>query len=109
MVDRSIIFIQNIPPKATRESIWSTFLIFGEISDVRLDKPKATCLVEFEEESDAATAIDNMHLSEMFGETIYVSYATKGNLIDRRKAVWEFEAKTGEIQSGDYNIVMPAP
>lgn len=109
MIDRSTIFIQNIPPAATRDSIWNAFLIFGEIADVRLDKPKGTCLVEFDEEGDATAAIDNMHLSELFGQTIYVSYATKGNLVDRRKPIWEFEAKTGEIQSGDYSIVMPAP
>ena len=38
---------------------------------------------------DAAAALDNMHLSEIKGETIRVSYATKGNIADPRKPIWE--------------------
>ncbi|KAH0791616.1 putative peptidyl-prolyl cis-trans isomerase E [Histomonas meleagridis] len=109
MVDRRTLFVQNIHPEATRDAIWNAFLIFGEINDVRIDKPKSTCLVEFEEEGDAAAAVDNMHLSELYGQTIQVTYATKGNLVDRRKAIWEFEAQAGEVKSGNYQYLEPKP
>lgn len=81
--------MQGVPKQATRDNIWNAFVIFGDIADVNLNGDRSTCLVEFEEEGDAAAALDNMHLSELFGETIFVSYATKGNLSEKNKAVWE--------------------
>ena len=82
-------FLQGVPKQATRDNIWNAFVIFGDIADVTLTGDRSTCLVEFEEEGDAAAALDNMHLSELFGQTIFVSYATKGNLSEKNKAVWE--------------------
>lgn len=88
-MDRRTLFLQGVPKQATRDNIWNAFVIFGDIADVNLTGDRSTCLVEFEEEGDAAAALDNMHLSELFGETIFVSYATKGNLSEKNKAVWE--------------------
>ena len=88
-MDRRTLFVQGIPKQATSENVWNAFGIFGDIADVQLTADKGSCLVEFEEEADAAAAVDNMHLSELFGETIFVSYATKGNLSDKSKPVWE--------------------
>ena len=88
-MDRRTLFLQGVPKQATRDNIWNAFLIFGDIADVNLTGDRSTCLVEFEEEGDAAAALDNMHLSELFGQTIFVSYATKGNLSEKNKAVWE--------------------
>ena len=90
-------FLQGVPKQATRDNIWNAFLIFGDIADVNLTGDRSTCLVEFEEEMDAAAALDNMHLSELFGQTILVSYATKMNLLDRRKPVWEFEFDAKDV------------
>jgi peptidyl-prolyl isomerase E (cyclophilin E) len=92
MGDRRTLFLQGIPKEATRESLWDAFLIFGEIVDITLSASKDTALVEFAEEADASAALDNMHLSELYGQTIFVAYATKGNLVDRRKAVWDHDA-----------------
>lgn len=89
-----ILYVQGLPKEATRDDIWNAFIIFGDITDVNIAADKKTCLVEFAEEGDAAAALDNMHLSELFGQTIYVTYATKGNLLDRRQAVWEMEKES---------------
>lgn len=89
-----ILFVQGLPKKATRDCIINAFIIFGEILDVTLAADKNTCLVEFAEMGDASAALDNMHLSELFGQTIYVTYATKGNLLDRKQAVWEMDEKS---------------
>jgi RNA recognition motif-containing protein len=89
MADRRTLFVQGVPKEGTRESLWNAFLVFGEIVDIKLSGNKETALVEFAEESDASAALDNMHLAEHFGQTIFVSYATKQNLMDRRKAIWD--------------------
>ena len=86
-----ILYVQGLTKDATRDAIWNAFIIFGEITDVNIAADKKTCLVDFAEEGDAAAALDNMHLSELFGQTIYVTYATKGNLLDRRQPIWEME------------------
>ncbi|KAK8884382.1 hypothetical protein M9Y10_043492 [Tritrichomonas musculus] len=96
MADRRSVYVQNLPKSATRKYIWNAFIIFGEIANVTLSDNKESCLIEFEEEGDAAAALDNMNLSELFGQTIIVSYATKGNILDRRKPVWDVEFNAGE-------------
>ena len=88
MSDRSIIFIQQIPLQVDEKVLKNAFGIFGDIRNIKINKEKQTALIDFFEEGDADAAIDNMHLSELFGETIYVTYATKGNLTDRRKPIW---------------------
>lgn len=94
MADRRSLYVQNIPTDAPTdnmtEAIWNAFIIFGDINKVTLSDTKETCLVEFETEEDATAALDNMHLSELFGQPILVSYATKGNLHDKSKAIWSF-------------------
>jgi RNA recognition motif-containing protein len=87
--DRRTLFVQGLTKDASRDSLWDAFLIFGEISDIVLAPDKSTALIEFAEEGDSAAALDNTHLSEHFGHTIFVSYATKGNFADRRKPVWQ--------------------
>ncbi|OHT10551.1 hypothetical protein TRFO_20034 [Tritrichomonas foetus] len=95
--DRRTLFVQNLPASVNRTNIWDAFVIFGEIANVKLSENKDNCIVEFEEEGDANAALDNMHLSELFGQTIYVSFATKGNLVDRRKPIWDIEFDAGEV------------
>ena len=89
MADRSIIFIQELPSKTDEKVLKSAFGIFGDIRNIKINKEKRTALIEYFEEGDADAAIDNMHLSELFGETIYVTYATKGNLTDKTKPIWD--------------------
>jgi RNA recognition motif-containing protein len=89
VADRRTLFIQGIAKEASRESLWDAFFIFGEVVDITFSPDKQTALIEFTDEADASTALDNMHLSEHFGETIFVSYATKGNFADKRKPIWE--------------------
>ena len=89
MADRSIIFVQSIPGQADEKVLKNAFGIFGDIRNIKINREKQTALIDFFEEGDADAAIDNMHLSELFGETIYVSYATKGNLTDKSKPIWD--------------------
>lgn len=96
MADKRSVYVQNLPSRATRDDIWNAFIIFGDIANVKLGDNKETCLVEFEEEADALAALDNMNLSELYGQTILVTFATKSNLLDRRKPVWDTEFNAGE-------------
>lgn len=96
MSDKRSIYIQNLPSKATRDDIWNAFIIFGEITNVTLGDNKETCKVEFEEAGDALAALDNMNLSELYGQTIIVSLATKTTQLDRRKPIWDAEFNAGE-------------
>ena len=97
MADRRSVYIQNLPKCATRDDIWNAFIIFGEIANVTLGDNKENCLVEFEEEGDALAAKDNMDLSELYGQPIIVTFATKSNLLDRRKPVWDAEFNAGQV------------
>ena len=89
MSDRSILFVQSVPSQADEKFLNNAFGIFGEIRNIKIDREKETALIDFFEEGDADAALDNMHLSSIFGETIYVSYATKGNLTDKRRPIWD--------------------
>ena len=91
MAERSVIFIQEVPTQADDSTLRNAFGIFGDIREVKINREKNTALIDFCEEGDAEAAIDNMNLSELFGQPIFVSYATKGNLIDKRKPVWKDE------------------
>ena len=89
MSDRSILFIQSVPSQADEKVLNNAFCIFGDIRNIKIDREKGTALIDFTEEGDAVATLDNMHLSSIFGETIYVSYATKGNLTDKLRPIWD--------------------
>ncbi|RKP26828.1 hypothetical protein SYNPS1DRAFT_6453, partial [Syncephalis pseudoplumigaleata] len=68
--------------QVTRELLYRAFLPFGEIVDVDLpadpkqkESHRGFGFVEFVESADAQAAIDNMHLSELYGRTIKVTIA----------------------------------
>ena len=89
MADRRTLFVQNLSTKASRDDLWGAFAIFGDLVDVKISENKLTALVEFQEEGDASAEKENMDLSEIYGQTILVTYATKGNFVDKRKAIWD--------------------
>lgn len=92
MTQRKTIYVQNLKSEVTANIVHDAFVIFGDIVDIRLAENHQSCLVEFAEEMDAAAAIDNMHLSEIQGQTISASFASRTILQDRRKAIWNSSA-----------------
>lgn len=89
-----LIFIGGLDPKITEGELYSAFLPFGEIVAVHLPrnnssklntfeqvilflagKPQGFGYVEFENEQDAKSSIDNMHLTEFFGLVIRCNLA----------------------------------
>lgn len=87
----STLYVLQLPTKTTKNDVTDAFGIFGDIKSIELNSEKGTCLVEFEEAADSNAALDNMDLSEIYGETIRVVHAKAENLVNRRKAVWDGE------------------
>lgn len=59
--------------------------------------------MEFEEAEDARDAIDNMHLSELYGRVIKVALAKSSHFEAGSKAVWATEEQGTEQQEGVTN------
>ncbi|EAX72899.1 hypothetical protein TVAG_401640 [Trichomonas vaginalis G3] len=89
MTDRCIILVSNLPPQTTEQTIKDAFVIFGDLADIKMKMDRNQALIEFNYESDAEAAIDNMDGAEIYGQTIYCTFATKGNLVDKTKPVWD--------------------
>ena len=73
----------GIAEEVTLDILRAAFIPFGEVKDVQIPldaagKPRGFAFVEFEEEGDAAAAIDNMEGAELFGRTIRVNVARGG-------------------------------
>ena len=89
MTDRRFIYIQNISNKTSSIDLNNAFSIFGDVLNVNIGEFHNSAIIEFSEENDAISAIENMNLSEIYGETIFVTFATKENMIDKSKAIWK--------------------
>jgi len=98
---RSTLLVQNIPKEASESDILNAFVIFGDVAKVIMNESKFSALVEFAEEIDAAAAIDNMNLSELYGQTIYVTFATKGDFLKRTEAIWKNNAEQFQNSKGE--------
>ena len=67
----------------TLDVLRAAFIPFGDLKDAQLPldaagKPRGFGFVEFEDEGDAAAAIENMEGAELFGRTIRVNVARGG-------------------------------
>lgn len=78
------IYIGGLGSDITREAVHAAFITFGHILSIDLPSPhyssksagnKGYAFVEYEEAQDAHDAIDNMHLSELYGNLIKVNLA----------------------------------
>lgn len=82
------------------EIVNAAFIPFGHIVDVQLPPDptnrqphKGFAFIEYELPSDAQSAIDNMHLGELFGRTIKCNLARPVTLASgSMKPVWEEES-----------------
>lgn len=88
MEKKKSIYVRNIPSVATKQNIYDSFVIFGEINNIEYDAKSNSAIVTFDEQNDANSALENMDNSELFGQTISVIYATSVHLSNRQKAIW---------------------
>lgn len=77
---KSTIYVGNLSQAVDVKTLNAAFIPFGEIIDVHLPKDtrsaigshKGHAYVEYESQEDATSAMDNMHLSEIYGNVIKV-------------------------------------
>ncbi|KAI9595104.1 peptidyl-prolyl cis-trans isomerase E-like protein [Syncephalis fuscata] len=96
---RSTLFVGGFDDQVTREILYRAFLPFGEIADVEIptdprqsEGHRGFGFVEFVESADAQAALDNMHMSELYGRTIKVTMAKPMRHREfRDRPIWEDE------------------
>jgi len=87
------LYVGGIAEDVTEELLRAAFIPFGDIKDVLIprehstNKPRGFGFVTFEEEDDAAEAMDNMHESELAGRVLNVRMA-KPRAVNKNRAVW---------------------
>lgn len=68
----------GIDAKALEQDMYDAFVIFGPIKFVELTKNGSSAVtfahVTFYQHEDAKAAIDNMHMNELFGNTITCNF-----------------------------------
>ncbi|XP_043199377.1 peptidyl-prolyl cis-trans isomerase E-like isoform X3 [Amphibalanus amphitrite] len=75
------VYVGGLADEVTEEVLQGAFIPFGDIQDIQIpldyetEKHRGFAFVEFEQNEDAAAAVDNMHESELFGRTIRVNLA----------------------------------
>ncbi|PSC71773.1 Peptidyl-prolyl cis-trans isomerase E [Micractinium conductrix] len=78
---KTALYVGGLEATVNEAALHSAFLPFGDIKEVSLPLDHATGthrgfgFVEFEAAEDAATAVDNMHNSELYGRVLRVNYA----------------------------------
>ncbi|KNE72959.1 hypothetical protein AMAG_17188 [Allomyces macrogynus ATCC 38327] len=95
---------RGLAPEVTRDVLYNALIPFGDIvaielpNDPRSPEPhRGFAFVEFEDPEDALDAIDNLHLSELYGRTLKVNLAKPGARTggdagaptNKNKAVWD--------------------
>ncbi|KAF9430949.1 hypothetical protein BGZ94_001695 [Podila epigama] len=79
---KSTLYIGGLDDQVTTQILHAAFIPFGEITQIEIP-PDPTSMaphrgfgfIEFDLPADAQAALDNMHLSELFGKTIKVNLA----------------------------------
>ena len=78
---KTTIYAGGLADEVTQAQVHAAFIPFGEIKEVSLPLDHASGLhkgfafIEYEEREDAASAIDNMHNSELMGKVLKVNIA----------------------------------
>ncbi|KAL1923521.1 uncharacterized protein VTP21DRAFT_8501 [Calcarisporiella thermophila] len=110
---KSTIFVGGLDEQVNEQTLHAAFLPFGEIITVNMppdpsshNKHRGFGFIEFEHAEDAKAAVDNMHLSELFGRTIKVNLSRNVNVRDGAgpRAIWSEEAymdKYSNIKASD--------
>ncbi|XP_051912684.1 putative RNA-binding protein RbpD [Hippocampus zosterae] len=95
--EQTSIHIGNLPPQARPQDLYSFFSTFGEIKAIEIPsdtsgRPRGFGFVQFEEQQDAMSAIDNYDRTEFMGKTVRVRRARPLEArYAHNKAVWHSE------------------
>ncbi|KAI8093651.1 peptidyl-prolyl cis-trans isomerase E [Halteromyces radiatus] len=97
---KTILYVGGLDESVTQSILHAAFIPFGELVSVELAldpgsqaQHKGFGFVEFEEPEDAKAALDNMHLSELYGKVIKVSSAKPSRMMaGANKAIWADDA-----------------
>ena len=77
------LYVGGLADEVTLDILRAAFIPFGEVTDVQLPLDAAGDargfgFVEYEDEADAAAAIENMEGAELFGRTLRVNFSKQG-------------------------------
>tara|TARA_A100001015_G_scaffold170486_1_gene189532 strand:+ start:897 stop:1205 length:309 start_codon:yes stop_codon:yes gene_type:complete len=87
-----ILYVGGLGPSVSEEQLALSFNPFGYLKSVQIkDKEKHFAFVEFEEEEDAKSAMDNMNGAEINGRVLIVNIAHARSAA-QGKAAWAAEA-----------------
>ena len=99
---KNCIYVGGLDGAADLESLFTTFSTFGEIVSIYFPtsaespdgQQRNFAFVEYANELDARSAIDNMHLSEIASRVIRCNWAHTSNMAgsvsyERNKAIWD--------------------
>lgn len=111
---KATVYVGGLAPVVTNSHVLDAFIPFGEIVEVQVPKSdgansaephRGFAYVEYEDESDAKEAIDNMDQSEFFGKVIKCSQAKAPKSADEglgsKKAVWEQVRYLSKVRRSD--------
>ncbi|KAI9137502.1 putative peptidyl-prolyl cis-trans isomerase E [Paraphysoderma sedebokerense] len=108
---KTTLYVGGLDDTVTAETLHAAFIPFGDIVTVEIPPDPSSraqhrgfAFVEFEDPEDAKAAIDNMHMSELYGKVLKVNLA-KPTVANRssNKAIWSEEAwlqKYGSMGEG---------
>lgn len=98
MSNKRMLYVGGLADEVNQEMVRAAFIPFGELIEINMpldyasQKHKGFAFVEFEEQEDAAHAIENMNDAEIYGKTIRVNLAKPIRTTESStRAVWQKE------------------
>eukprot|EP01041_Mallomonas_annulata_P002451 gene2451-4759_t len=94
---KKTLYVGGIDSSVTEEILYAAFIPFGDLREVNIPKDYAENknrgfgFVDFEEEEDAAAALENMDGAELFGKVLRCNIAKPMTKLQAGKAVWSAE------------------
>ncbi|OZJ06059.1 hypothetical protein BZG36_01161 [Bifiguratus adelaidae] len=84
--NKTTLYVGGFDYDVNEQILHAAFVPFGEIVAITIPPDPTT---EFESKEDAAAAIDNMHLSELYGKVIKVNLAKPNkDMVPGNRAIW---------------------
>lgn len=114
--NKKIIYVGGLAEEVDENVLKAAFIPFGEINDIQMpldyetEKHRGFAFLEFEVAEDAASAIDNMNDSELFGRTIRVNTAKPMAIKEgSSRAVWSDDKWLSKHSGGGEDQAVAAP
>lgn len=86
MTSKRILYVGGIDERVDKNLLHAAFIPFGDILDIKIpmnykdNVNRGFAFIEFEDPIDAKAAMDNMHMSELYGKILTVNFAKPGAL-----------------------------